>query len=132
MAKDQAITVKDKQELQSKQEQTIAGRFYVPNADIYENAEELVVVLEIPGIEKQDVNINVENDQLSIEAKVNLEKYTDYKPVYTEYRVGHFARAFRLSNKVDSAAIDAKVDNGVLTLHLPKVPEAKPRKIKIN
>ena len=132
MAQDQTLTVQDKRELRGKEEQTVPGRFYVPSADIYENDNELVVVVDIPGVEKKDVDIKVENDRLSIEARVNLDQYVDYNPVYTEYNVGHFSRTFRLSNKIDSAGIKAKVDNGVLALSLPKVPEAKPRKIKIN
>lgn len=132
MVQDQSLTVQDKRELQSNEEQTVPGRFYVPNADIYENAEELVVVLDIPGVEKGDVEVRVENEQLHIEARVNLDKYASFKPVYTEYNIGHFTRTFRLSNKIDSAGINARVDNGVLALRLPKVPEAKPRKIEVS
>jgi len=132
MAKDQSLTVQEKQELQSRDEQTVPGRFYVPSTDIYENEEELVVVVEVPGVAREDVAINVENDQLSISARLNFDKYDNYQPVYTEYNVGNFTRNFHLSNKIDSSAIDAKMKDGVLTLRLPKIPEAKPRKVKVN
>ncbi len=132
MAKDQSLTVQEKQELQSRDEQTVPGRFYVPSTDIYEHEEELVVVVEVPGVAREDVAINVENDQLSISARLNFDKYANYQPVYTEYNLGNFTRSFHLSNKIDSSAIDAKMKDGVLTLRLPKIPEAKPRKIKVN
>ncbi len=140
MANEQTLDVQSKRELErlakkelsTKEEKTRPGKFYVPDTDIYETDEALVVVMDMPGVEKKNIDIKVEKNVLSVEGQIDFAKYEDLKPVYTEYNVGHFTRSFRLSNKIDSAGIDAKVDNGVLILHLPKVPEAKPRKIKVN
>jgi len=90
-----------------------------------------VVVMEIPGVEKKDVDINLESDTLRVEARVDYGKYGGLEPLYTEYNVGHFARAFALSNKLDQAQIGAELDNGVLTLTLKKAKEAMPRRIAI-
>ena len=88
--------------------------------------------MEIPGVEKKDVDVNIENDVLRVEGRIDFAKYEGLEPLYTEYNVGHFARAFTLSNKIDQQQISAQLDDGVLTLTLKKVKEAMPRKIAIN
>ena len=90
-----------------------------------------MVVMEIPGVEKKDVEINLENDSLRVEARIDYGKYEGLDPLYTEYNVGHFTRAFALSNQIDRAKIGAELDNGVLTLTLKKAKEAMPRRITI-
>ena len=76
--------------------------------------------------------MNIENDVLRVEGRIDFAKYEGLEPLYTEYNVGHFARAFTLSNKIDQQQITAQLDDGVLTLTLKKVKEAMPRKIAIN
>lgn len=132
MAKNKTLEVQQKKELQEKEEKTIPGRFYVPYTDIYETDQALVVVMEMPGVDKKDIDIKLEKNEISIEGRVDFNKYEGYEPTYTEYNVGHFTRSFRLSSEIDQSAIDANVADGVLTLNLPKVPEAAPRKIEIN
>jgi HSP20 family molecular chaperone IbpA len=61
-----------------------------------------------------------------------LAKYQGLHPLYTEYNIGHFSRSFRLSNKIDQEKIGAELKEGVLSLTLPKVEEAKPRAIQVN
>ena len=131
MAQAQALEVQEKKELVSKEEKTVPTRYFVPNTDIYETEDALVVVMEIPGVEKEQVEINVENDTLRVEARIDYGKYEGLDPLYAEYNVGHFARAFSLSNKIDQAQIGAELDNGVLTLTLKKAKEAQPRRIAI-
>ena len=132
MAQSQALEVQEKKELVSKEEKTVPARYFVPNTDIYETEDALIVVMEIPGVEKQQVEVNVENDTLRVEARIDHSKYERLEPLYAEYNIGHFARAFTLSNKIDQAQIDAELDNGVLTLTLKKAKEAMPRRIAIN
>ena len=127
----QELAVRDKKELVSKEEKTIPGRYYVPYADIYETDAALTVVMEMPGVEKQDVVVNLENDVLRVEGRIDYMKYEDMEPVYTEYNVGHYTRSFGLSSKIDQQAIGAELADGVLTLTLPKVKEAQPRRILI-
>ena len=131
MATAQELAVRDKQELVSKGEQTVPGRYYVPSADIYETDEALCAVMEMPGVEKKDIDVALENDVLRIDGRIDFSKYDGMEPVYTEYNVGHYTRSFTLSNKIDQEKIGAQLDDGVLTLTLPKATEAQPRRISI-
>ena len=131
MADPKALAVQEKKELVSKEEKTVPARYYVQITDIYETDDALTVVMEIPGVEKKDVEVNVENDVLRVEGRVDFTKYEGLEPLYTEYNVGHFARSFTLSNRIDQQQIVAQLEDGVLTLTLKKAKEAMPRKIAI-
>jgi HSP20 family protein len=131
MASARELQVQKKREVDKKEETTIPARVFLPNADIYETQNELKVVLEMPGIEKKNVEINLEDDVLHVESRLDLSKYAGLQPLYTEYNVGHYARSFQLSSKIDQSKIAAEMKNGVLSLTLPKVEEAKPRTIQV-
>ena len=131
MAAAQELAVRDKKELVTKEEKTAPGRYYIPYADIYETDDALTVVMEMPGVEKNAVNVALENDVLRVDGQIDFSKYEGMEPVYTEYNVGHYTRSFNLSNKIDQEHIGAQLDDGVLTLTLPKAKEAQPRRISI-
>ncbi len=131
MSDTQQVAVREKKELVSKDEKTVPGRYYVPYADIYETEDALRVVMEIPGVERKDVDVALENDVLRVDARIDFSKYDGMEPVYTEYNVGHYTRSFTLSNKIDQEHISAQFEDGVLTLTLPKAKEAQPRRIAI-
>jgi HSP20 family protein len=131
MAQSQALEVQEKKELVSNNEQMAPVRYYVPTTDIFETEEALTVVMDLPGVTKQSVDVNVENDVLRIEARIDPSKYEGMEPLYTEYNVGHFARSFTLSSKIDQQQISAQLEDGVLTLTLKKAKEAMPRRISI-
>ena len=131
MAQSQALQPQEKKELVSKDEQTVPVRYFVPTTDIFETEDVLSVVMEVPGVGKDAIDITTENDVLKIEAKIDPAKYDGMEPLYTEYNVGHFARSFTLSNKIDRQQISAKLEDGVLTLTLKKAQEAIPRKIAV-
>jgi len=131
MAEKQELTVREKKELVAKEEKTVPGRYYVPYADIYETDEALTVVMEMPGVEKSRLNVALENDVLKVDGQIDFTKYKDMEPVYAEYNVGHYARSFTLSNKIDQEKISAQLEDGVLTLALPKAKQARPRRISI-
>jgi HSP20 family protein len=114
-----------------KGEKTVPSRYYVPNADIYETGDALTIVLEVPGVERKDLNVSLENGVLRIEGQIDFSKYDGFEPVYSEYNVGHFARAFTLSDKIDPEGISAASEDGVLTLTLRKSRAAAPRRIAI-
>lgn len=132
MVSSQELAVREKRELTTKDEKTIPGRFYVPNADIYETDESLVVVMEMPGASREAVDVALENGTLRVEGRIDFSKYDGLEPIYTEYNVGHYARSFALSDLVDQEHIAAKLEDGVLTLTLPKAASARPRRISIN
>ena len=131
MATAQELAVREKNELVTKDEKTVPGRYYVPSADIFETDEALSVVMEMPGVEKKDIDIVLENHTLRVDGRIDFAKYEGMQPVYTEYNVGHYARSFTLSDKVDQDTISAQLDDGVLTLTLQKSKEAQPRRISI-
>jgi HSP20 family protein len=131
MSGSQELSVREKQELATKQEKTTPGRYFVPTADIFETDEALTVIMEMPGVQKQDVSIALENDILRVEGPIDVSKYHGMEPVYTEYNVGNYARGFTVSSKVDRDNISAQLDDGVLTLTLPKAKEAVPRRIAV-
>lgn len=131
MTTDQELQVQEKQELDKNEESTIPARYFVPPADIFEDNDALTLMMEMPGVSKDGVTIDIEDDRLSIEGKIDFAKYEGMEPVYTEYGVGHYKRAFTLSNKVDQDKITADLKDGVLQLKLPKAEAAKPRRIEI-
>jgi HSP20 family molecular chaperone IbpA len=110
----------------------VPARFYQPNTDIFEDEGSLTVVMEMPGVQKDNVGITIEKNVLDVEGKIDFSTYEDLEPVYTEYNVGHYKRSFSLSSKIDQSRISAEMDDGLLTLVLPKAEEAKPRTIKIS
>jgi HSP20 family protein len=122
----------EKRELESEQEKTVPGKHYIPYTDIFEESDALIVVMEIPGVDRNDINIHVDKDILSVEAKINHAQYDGLTPVYTEYNIGHYSRSFTLSNEIDQEGITAKTEDGVVTLRLPKSKEAPPRRIEIS
>lgn len=131
MADSKEMTVREKKEAVAKEERTVPGRYFIPAADIYETDEALAVVLEMPGVETKDLDVGLENDVLRVSGRIDFSKYKDMEPVYAEYNVGHYARSFALSNKIDQEKISADLADGVLTLTLPKAKHAQPRKIAI-
>ena len=106
---------------------------WAPCVDIYETENELVVKADLPDVNPQDLDIRVENNILTIrgerhfEDKVNEDNYLRIERTY-----GSFSRSFSLATSVNSEAIKADYQNGVLTLSIPKREEAKPKQIKVN
>jgi HSP20 family protein len=127
----QELAVREKREVAAKEERTVPGRFYVPHTDVYETEEALTVVMEMPGVGREDVGVELKDDVLRVEGRIDFAKYGSMEPVYTEYNVGHYARSFSLSDKVARERIGAQFEDGVLTLTLPKTEEARPRRIAV-
>lgn len=131
MAGQQELQVQQKREVEKGQEATRPTRAFMPNADIFETEDALTVVLEMPGVNRDNINISVENGVLTVEGAINFGKYEGLQPVYSEYNVGPFRRSFRISSRIDQDKINAEMSDGVITLVLPKVEEAKPRRIEV-
>jgi HSP20 family protein len=128
----QEMQVQKKRQLDGKEEGTVPARTFVPTADIYEDADSLRVILEMPGVEKGNVDVRVEDGVLSVEGRLVLTNYRGLQPIYTEYNIGNYARSFRLSNAIDQDKIGAELKDGVLSLILPKAEKAKPRTIEVS
>jgi HSP20 family protein len=105
---------------------------WAPAVDIYETENELVVKADLPDVQDKDIDVRVENNMLTIrgERKFSNEVHEDnYLRVERAY--GTFTRSFSLPNTVNTEAIKAEYKNGVLTVHMPKREETKPKQIKI-
>ncbi len=121
-----------KQEVATPYEQTYAGKTFTPPTDIYETKTALTVTMDMPGVTKEQLTVRLENDQLEIEGRVSPKVPGGREAVYSEYNIGNYYRRFTLSNRIARDAIEAKIQDGVLTLVLPKMPEAAPRTIQIH
>jgi HSP20 family protein len=105
---------------------------WAPAVDIYETGNELVVKAEIPEIDQKDLDIRVENNLLTIRGERKFEKnISEDKYLRVERAYGAFSRSFSLPNTVNTEAISAQYANGVLTVHLPKREESKPKQIQV-
>lgn len=131
MAATQELQVQEKRELEPTEEATVPARVFVPAADIYETQDALTVILEMPGVERSNVDVRVEDGVLEVVGRLDLSKYRGLQPLYTEYNIGHYSRSFQLSNKIDQSRIAAELKDGVLSVTLPKAEEAKPRTIEV-
>ena len=105
---------------------------WAPAVDIFEQGDDLVIRAEVAGLEKDDVDINIENNTLVLRGERKREMGFEEKDAYRlERSFGVFTRSFALPKTVDSARISASFKNGVLELTLPKAEQAKPHKIEI-
>jgi HSP20 family protein len=109
---------------------TREGAYFEPPVDIYETDDALILQADVPGATSEDVETHLEDSLLTITAPV---KAVDpaWRPAYEEYAVGHYVRQFRLGQQIDQAKISATLKDGVLTLTLPKVDAARPRRITV-
>jgi HSP20 family protein len=120
-------------EISSGADKTLAtreeDRYMVPPVDIYEASKALSVIVDLPGVQKSDVDIRVDKDVLTIKGKVNYEPPKDL--IRGEFGLLDFFRQFQLTDEVDQEKISAETKNGVLTITLPKAEKAKPRQVKV-
>jgi len=123
----------EKQEVQTTNgsERTRARKAYAPRVDIYETNNEIVVLADMPGVDESSVDITLEKNVLNINGYVEPDHPHNCSLAYAEYEVGDYQRNFTLSDEIDRDNIQATVNNGVLSLHLPKAGPAKTRKINV-
>lgn len=126
------VSVREKKELEQGPEKTMPGRYFVPDTDILETEDALTVVMDMPGVSRDRVSIDLDQGVLTIEGGIDTEAYRDLRPVYTEYNLGNFSRRFSLSEEIDDSSITAQISNGVLTVRLPKAESKKPRRIEVS
>jgi HSP20 family protein len=106
---------------------------WAPAVDIYETEQELVVKADLPEVDDKDIDIRVENNTLTIRGERKFEKNVDGESfLRVERAYGAFTRSFSLPNTIQSDGIHAEHKNGVLTVHMPKREESKPKQVKVN
>jgi HSP20 family protein len=130
MMPEQEIVTKEKQPVQGT-ETTRPGRYYVPDVDICEFPDKLILWADMPGVSEKNVEVMLKDNTLTVTGTVSAAAYNNLSPVYTEYNVGNYLRQFALNEDIDESRIQARLRNGVLEVELPKREHAKPRKIEV-
>ena len=102
-----------------------------PAADIYETKEGATIYIDLPGVAKDGLDINIDQNVLSVEGEINLDTPDDLQPTYMDIRANMFSRQFTLSSELDINKVDANLKNGVLILSIPRSEQHKPRKIEV-
>ena len=104
-------------------------RYIPPPVDIYEAPGELVLMADLPGVSKENLELHVEDGTLTIQAKA--EDKVPGEPIYREFELSGFFRQFELSDEIDTEKIKAEMKHGVLTLHLPMAEKSKPKQVEV-
>ncbi len=102
-----------------------------PPVNIVEDDNGITLTADLPGAARDALSVRVDGDTLTLEAPIRLGEPASLEPLYMERRAGRYLRSFTLSRELDSARIDASLKDGVLTLRLPKLERARPRRIEI-
>ena len=125
------IQVKPKQEVTTAAEQTRPGMVFTPSVDIFETDREISLLADLPGVTADGLTIDLRENTLTLTGEVEPFEDANEEDILIEYEIGKYYRQFSLSSLIDQSQIDAKLTDGVLRLTLPKVEEAKPRKIEV-
>jgi HSP20 family protein len=110
--------------------QIYASRVVAPAVDVFENADEVLIVADVPGVTDENLDIKVENDTLTLEAK-RTAPTGELPALAREFEELNFSASFRIPAGIDASAAVAESKNGTLTVHLPKAAASKPRKIVV-
>ena len=124
------LEAKEKMEFQTTAESTRDVPSYIPAVDIYESAEALTLVADMPGVGPENIAIDVHDNHLTLRGTVTPEGEKE-RVLLQEYGVGDYFREFTLGRTIDQSKIEASMKHGVLTLNLPKAEAIKPRKISV-
>ena len=103
----------------------------LPSSDIYENADEFILVANMPGVARSEVQVKVIEESLIVFGRINYDETINRDYILNENELGNYFRKFKISDSIDKANISAKYDNGQLIVHLPKSEKIKPRTIDI-
>jgi len=104
---------------------------FVPRVDIYETKDSIFLIADMPGVDENTVDVELEKNILTITGKVEDGMLKNHTLIFSEYEVGDYERSFTLSDEIDREKINATVKQGVLRLELPKAEKIKPKKIAI-
>ena len=102
-----------------------------PPVDIFEDAEGITLVADMPGVSREGLNIEVDNDMLLVEGVARIDMPEGMEAVHADMRYSHYRRSFALSSELEVDKIDASLRDGVLNVRIPKRPEIRPRKIEV-
>jgi len=131
MTESKELQVKDKQEVASPAEQTRPGVVFTPDVDIFEDERQITLLADMPGVASDGITIDLNDNVLSIAGEVKPFESANESDVLIEFEIGRYSRQFTLSEVIDQSKIEAKHEDGVLRLTLPKAEKAVPRRIAV-
>jgi HSP20 family protein len=132
MAVEKEMEVAEKSQVDTDIHQELrSGNWFVPPTDVYETAEEVVVVMDMPGVCFDCAHVSIVDDELVVTGHVTHGEDQDDYVLYREYDVGHYHRHFGLPPTIDRERIEASMNDGVLTVVMPKVEQVRPRRITV-
>ena len=102
-----------------------------PAIDVFEDNGGITLLADMPGVSRESLDVRLDGDTLTVEGRVNLKLPEDLRSVWAELQVPRFQRVFTLSRELDAARIEANLKDGVLTLRVPKLAHAQPRRIEV-
>lgn len=125
------MEIQEQEMVPEETERTREYRCFLPRTDIFEVDDDILVVLDMPGINENAIEITLEKDILIVKGFAQINDSGDYSLVLSEYDPGDYERSFRISNAIDRENIEAIYNNGVLKLVLPKAEETRTKKIDV-
>ena len=128
-AENKDVVTRENSEVQKQQESEIVLRAPV---DIYENAEGITLLADMPGVNKDSLSLQVDKDSLIVEGEARIDMPEGMEALYADVRSTRYQRSFALSGELETDRIEASLKDGVLRIHIPKRAEARPRKIEIH
>jgi len=125
------LKVREKQEVASPAEQTSPGVVFTPAVDIFETGKEITLLADMPGVKANNLTIDLRDNTLTLSADIAPVENANEEDILVEYETGKYYRRFTLGELINQEKIDAKLNDGVLRLRLPKVEKATPKKIVV-
>lgn len=104
----------------------------LPSSDIYENVDEYILVANMPGVSRSEIQVKVIDESLIVFGRINYNEIVNRDYILNENEIGNYFRKFKISDSIDRTKVSAKYDNGQLIVILPKSAKAKPRSIEIS
>lgn len=131
MAESKELMAKEKQEVTTHGEQMQSGLVFTPAVDIFETDRGITVLADMPGVAADGIKIDLQDNVLTLSGDVKPWEDAGESDVLVEFEIGRYYRQFTLSEVIDQSKIEAKLENGVLRLNLPKAEKALPRQITV-
>ena len=125
------LQAQEKTEVCNNAEEDRPGPVYVPAVDIYESEDSMILEADMPGVDKEGLSVDIQDNTLTIRGRVSPLESPEEKTVHREFEQGDYYRQFTLSELIDQEKITASLQEGVLTLVLPKLEPSLPRKIEV-
>jgi len=125
------LKVREKQEVSSPAEQTTPGLVFTPAVDIFETEKEITLLADMPGVKADRLTIDLRDNILTLSGEIVPFENADEEDILVEYETGKYYRQFTIGELINQEKIDAKLNDGVLELKLPKVEKATPKKIVV-